>query len=131
VSRCGKNKELEPSIAMTTPLKIRFVAGAVAATLGCIGFAAGITYLGWLFFISWLVLMPIKELAEPVGGKELVWSFVLIGVLLVILIGLPLLHLHLLQPGMAVRSAIAAPMWLLWVWVFCRRWRQEKGKIGV
>jgi hypothetical protein len=116
---------------MKTSLKIRFVAGAVAATFGCVGFSAGITYLGWLFFISWLMLMPIKELAEPVGGKELALSFLLIGVFLVILIGLPLLHLHLLQPGRAVCVAIAVPMLGVWMWVFYRRWQQEKGKIGV
>ncbi|HTV40317.1 MAG TPA: hypothetical protein VMF08_07065 [Candidatus Sulfotelmatobacter sp.] len=107
-------------------LKIRFVAGAVAATIGCVSFAAGITYFGWLFYISWLVLMPIKELAQPVGGKELALSFLLIGVLLAILIGLPLLHLHLLHPGKAVCTAIAVPMWILWMWMFYRRWRQEK-----
>lgn len=121
--------KINSAIAMTMSLQIRFIAGAVAATLGCVGFAAGITYLGWLFFISWLMLMPIKELAEPVGGKELALSFLLIGVLLAILIGLPLLHLHLLQSGRAIRSAIAVPMWILWMWVFYRRWRQEKRKI--
>ena len=114
---------------MKTSLKIRFVAGAVAATLGCVGFAASTAYFGWLFYISWLALMPIKELTRPVGGKELAWSLLLTGVLLAILIGLPLLHLHLLQPGRGVRSAIAVPMWILWMWVFYRRWRQEKGKI--
>ena len=61
---------INPASAMTTPVKIRFLAGAGAATLGCGGFAAGIAYLGWLFFISQLMLMPIKELAQPFGGAN-------------------------------------------------------------
>jgi hypothetical protein len=112
---------------MKTSTIIRFVVAALFATLACVGLLLGITGFAILWVVPWLLLMGRSELTKPIPRKEWSWTFLLIGVLLVVFLTLPFLHLPP-APNQTVRFAIAVPTWFLWMWAIYRRWQREKGK---
>jgi hypothetical protein len=104
---------------------IRFVLAALFATLACLGVLFAIPGVGALWIVPWLLLMGRSELTKPIPRKESWWTFLLIGVLLAIFLTMPFLHVPP-APSQTNRSAIAVPMWFLWIWAIYRRWQSER-----
>jgi len=114
---------------MKTSFIIRMVAAAIVATLASVGYLAAVPSSLGLFSISGLLVIPREELTRPIPRNESWWTFLVVGVLVAVFLTLPFLHLQSpFAPSVSVRFALAAPLWLLWMWAIYRRCQREKVK---
>jgi hypothetical protein len=122
---------------MKTSTVIRFALAAIFATLAFAGLAAGVPASQVLFSVPWLLMLRKGALTQPIPRKHWFGVFVMVGTFVAVMLTLAMLPIFLHRPYVEYkpaqpsigRSAAAAAMWILWMWMIYRRWQMEKTKV--